>query len=253
MGIRPDEEFAACALERWLTAAGRSCSWKPGSDPPDLAFVIDGERWAFEVTGLHQYFVSRRGPTSRAGVNEPLFKIIERLDREVVRRHGHHYIVFVTGPVRDLSFGEIEEGIRTYINSGATDKRNLDTRGDVVIWTERVSDEKPTRVGLAVGLRPTDMGAHGTMLAEVHANLKWTMERMLKDKRPILKRICGFDRKGLLLYAVYFFADAEHVRRVLTEAGPTMNDLDSIVLVDREKKVSAVHDPSGLFPADSML
>ena len=71
--LRPEEEYAAKRLQETLTELGVKSTWKPGDDPPDLVFEVEGcGRWAVEVTALHQYITKDGKEESRLAVTEPL-------------------------------------------------------------------------------------------------------------------------------------------------------------------------------------
>ncbi len=53
--LRPSEQIAAMALQRYFREVGTETKCTPGSDPPDLECLVEGSNYAVEVTELHRY------------------------------------------------------------------------------------------------------------------------------------------------------------------------------------------------------
>ena len=86
-----------------------------------------------------------------------------------------------------------------------------------------------------------------TMLADVEATLKYALGRILEAKLRRLKNITGYQRKLLVIWNGYFFADATRVKEVLDSRGLTAQEVDSILFIDDSSTVHWVADPAGLF------
>ena len=63
---RPHEEWAAGLFADLLNAGGQVVTkWDRGANPPDFVFLVNGERWAVEVTRSDQRVRTAGGSRSR--------------------------------------------------------------------------------------------------------------------------------------------------------------------------------------------
>jgi hypothetical protein len=85
------------------------------------------------------------------------------------------------------------------------------------------------------------------MVADIGATLEYSLDRILKAKLPRLKKLTSGQRKLLLIWSDYFFAEPGRVKEILDARNLTVQDVDSILLIDSSSDVSWVADPAGLF------
>jgi hypothetical protein len=244
MVLKGVEEAAARALAKLFEDLKRPTTWNPGPDPPDLEFEIDGDgRWGVEVTELHQYFEKAGAEESRAAVDRPLIHMCERIRSQVKDQENSHYLLSVNGPIETPSPREIEERAVRYIRSGSREEQVLDEKGLVRIR----AITSPVRVSYLVGLDPEARNADGlTLTANIRATLEYALNRVLAEKLPILRELSEYDRRVLLIWSQYLFAEPPLVKEILETKGLTKDQLDCILLV-ADGKIHWVADPAGVF------
>jgi hypothetical protein len=70
---RPHEEWVAGLLADFLIRSDQIVEkWERGADPPDFVFLVNGERWAVEVTRADQRVRSAEGGRSRTDADAKL-------------------------------------------------------------------------------------------------------------------------------------------------------------------------------------
>src|SRR5579863_7827442 len=88
--MRPHEAWAAKKLVDLLRARGhRVEKWGRGTDPPDFVFIVNGSRWAVEVTRMDQRVRSATGNRSRSDADTKLMafgKAIAAKQRHLLKR-----------------------------------------------------------------------------------------------------------------------------------------------------------------------
>ena len=244
MALRPEEKEAARLFKATLSKLGIESEWKPGGDPPDLVFDVGGaERWAVEVTRLYQYFNRGKGVESRAAATEPLIKMAERVQAMVMDQTNSDYRIIGSGPIERPSIGEVIKRALAYIRSGRSDEENLDDHGRVRI--RRTTS--PVRVGWMVDLHHSVRGADGSSVSsDIEANIRFAIDRVLKEKLPRLESLKGYDCKMLLITRRYFFADPQMVSKILSTRDLSAAQVDTILFAT-ESEVHWVADPGGVF------
>jgi hypothetical protein len=88
------------------------------------------------------------------------------------------------------------------------------------------------------------------MLADIMASMESSVDRILQDKLPKMKKVEGknmYDRKILLIWPDWFFADADRVREVLLSRSVSKQDVDAILFSASSSSIEVVADPAGLF------
>jgi hypothetical protein len=106
----------------------------------------------------------------------------------------------------------------------------------------------PVTVSWMAGLDGSAMTPDGTaMIADVMRTLDYAIGRILNAKLPRLKNISGYNRKLILIWSDYFFADAIRIKELLSKWNLTREDVDTLILIDATSKVNWVADPGGVF------
>jgi hypothetical protein len=276
--LRPEERLAAQALERWLLDFGLKVNWHGvEADPPDLCFVVESddhaEKWAVEVTGLFQYVDWNGEEKNIRNVQAPLHRLSERLKKALPERTIVAYVVSASGPF-DSDLKDIEQRAVDYIKSGKTEREYLDLAQAVAEIEDSLTADpadpriraivtgvaernarftiqaitKPMKVSWVAGLDGTARTPDGqAMIADVMATLRSGVQRILDAKLPRMKALTGFQRRMLLIWSDYFFAEPERLKEVLDEKRLTADDVDTIFLIDGYSEVNWVADPAGLF------
>jgi hypothetical protein len=263
--MKGTEEPSAKALEQWLKNCGLGVSWEPvADDPPDFVFTVGNERWAVEATELHQYLDKEGSEISRPGVEKPLERMCKNIKAKAQVGVNRKYFISTAGPLMTVPLAEIERRAIEYIASGETRRQALDlepvieTDPEIAALKKRVAEEgaqvfiraitTPVEIAYMTGLGGTTMGADQEHLAaDVEHTLRYSLDRMLADKLPKLAKLTDYDRRILLVWRGYFFAEPSTLKRLLAERKLSKADLDSILLVTPNGEISWVADPGELF------
>ena len=279
MPLRPEEKYAAEALEKWLQGFGLSVNWQAVEpDPPDLCFVVEGdgfakEQWAVEVTGLFQYVDWNGEEKNIRNVQAPLHRLSQALNKALPEQVIVGYLMFGSGPF-DADLKDIEKRAVEYIKSGKTEREHLDleqaiareraslvadptdTRIAAIVRSVAESKArftiqaltKPVKISWGAGLDGTARTPDGEgMIADIMATLRNSLQRILDAKLPRIKSVPGYQRKMLLIWSEYFYAEPERLREILQEKRLTTHDVDTILLIDGQSEVNWIADPAGLF------
>ncbi len=245
MALKGIEKPAAKALQGMLARLAFRSFWKPGADPPDLEFQIEepSETWAVEVTELHQYFDHAGKAESRASVDRPLEKMCKRIQARVGELHNRRYLIIVNGPVHGTPLQAIEEAADHYVRSGKTEEVSLDKDGHVRMQAVL----SPVHVSYMIGIEPHERGPGGqTLVADIRSNLSFALEQILAAKLPRLAQCTGVNRRVLLIWSEYFFAEPSLVREILREKETPKEQVDSVLLAT-DGDVHWVADPGKLY------
>lgn len=242
--LRREEQFAAERLQQALIHLGVKSTFEPvDKDPPDVVFEVEGlGRWGVEVTALYQYIGKDGEPESRAAVTEPLIAMSERAQAQVADLTNSDYLITGMGPLRSPGLREVEKRAVAYIRSKRSDEEALDDDKRIRIRRQT----SPVRVRWAIGLDGRTMGPTGKMAANIEENVKVAIDRILKEKLPILATLTGYDRKMLLILKQYHFTEPEMVSEILSARSLTREQVDTIFLVT-ESEVHWVADPGEVF------
>jgi hypothetical protein len=119
------------------------------------------------------------------------------------------------------------------------------------------ADPDATGVWLMSGVSGTDkLPDNGGFVADIAASIEYSIQRILKEKLPILKdRVIGYDRKLLLIWNDLPLAKSAEIAKALRTRSLDNQHLDAIFFAEFGwKAVSLVLDPAGLFrPAANFL
>jgi len=77
--------------------------------------------------------------------------------------------------------------------------------------------------------------------------LNYALKRILDAKLPRLKKVTDYNRRLLLIWSGYYFAEATAVKEILDRRKLTAQDVDSILFIDDGSILHWVADPAGLF------
>jgi hypothetical protein len=153
----------------------------------------------------------------------------------------------VSGPFQ-VDIRILEANARNYINEGRVGREALDVqeREESRVYISAIPNLQGVHVlPMLDGTGPIPDGT--AMIAEIGPTLEYTVDDALQDKLPTLRALTGYDRKILLLWTDYFFADVASVGEILTTRCLTPTDLDAIFLVESNGFVGPVADPGQLF------
>ena len=73
--MRKEEKKSAELFKRYLRKEYTDVDYKPGNDPPDILFEVDGYKWAVEHTQLFQYIDQEGKSLSRVGVDKSIINL----------------------------------------------------------------------------------------------------------------------------------------------------------------------------------
>ena len=241
MVLKGIEQPAAEALEALLGELGQETAWQPGDDPPDLVFRVGSERWAVEVTELHQYFDRGGVEEARIASDKQLIGMCREVQGRVADLRNRNYLISANGPVSKPERARIAAEAERYIRSGETAEHQLDDGGAVRIRAL----QRAIRIDFIVGLEiEAVVPGTGQSVASLNASVGHAVDRILREKLPTLRRLAGYDRKMLLIWSQNVFADPDEIRELLSQRD--LQGVDTILLV-YDGRVHWVADPSQVF------
>jgi hypothetical protein len=214
MTIRGEESQAAERLVDFLRTTGRQqVSWIPGSDPPDLVFTVDCQRWAVEVTRTNQQVRTRTRnfSMSRHGLDETLTKLGCTIKNDVANHCRHYYTLHLSAPAsEDLESyrRRVRGAVVKHIKAGSTATLRLDP-GELAAHAGTAPG-----IGVIVGSHKAHTPSGG-QLTDVAANLREMLEEAWERKRPKFESLQGYDKRAMILFNQYLFADPHDVAALL--------------------------------------
>jgi hypothetical protein len=243
MPLKGIEEQAANLLKERLIKSGYQAEWQPGDNPPDLVFEVNGlDQWAVEVTELRQYFDQNGEPNERTTIEQSLLRLCDKVRAEVSSELQRTYWLHANGPVVSPSPHIVGQRAIAYVRSGKTEEEVLDNHGRVRIKTF----SSPPRFVGTVGLDQSVRGGDGeSLIADIHANHQFSLNRILEEKLPSLACLTMYQRRVLLIWNSYYFGDPLAVREILAETTLPAEQLDSVFFVF-ENEVHLVANPGEL-------
>lgn len=274
MPLKGVEEPAANLLKQWLINSDHQAEWKEGDDPPDLVFEVEGlGRWAVEVTELRQY-VYQDGKSKdskaqdgkameRTTVEKSLMGMCDNIKQLVGNEPKRAYWLIANGPIPSPSVRSIQQRAIEYVLSGKTEEELLDENGCIRIKTFSSSPRFVWTVGIDHSIcgakkkfsntniqanqehHSVRGGDKRSLTADIYANHKFSLERILSKKLSILGNLAAYQRRILLIWNSYYFGDLVTTKRVLAESSLSVEQLDSVFFVVG-KEVHLVANPSGL-------
>lgn len=261
--MKGNEERCARAFHGVLRRSGMESMWVPvANDPPDLLFTVEAQRWAVEVTELHQYMTlpERSEPESRHAFERPIERLCERIQKKAKFGAQRTYLIDFRGPIDRATSEIVEHRALEFMARGETGHRFLDAEpiahpDPVARHFLKMEVEGRARVRIEAFRGPAKViciyGPDGDVLggdgehfsSDIQATITHSMDRMLGDKLPKLRRLTGYDRRVLLLWREYPFATALTLASEL--ASRDLEGVDAVLLVS-SAEISSAADPGGV-------
>jgi hypothetical protein len=248
--MRPHEAWAAKLFIALLTTRGHVVEgWAQGADPPDLLFLVDGQRWAVEVTRADQRVHSATGHRSRTDTDAKLMAFGKSIAAKLRPSLRRPYLLTLR-PMPGVTDTKVwrnkaRKAIATAIASGNEGPFLIDAAGNTGFKGFEVGD----RAG-AAELRGYEVGEEGTIndifIAldapraltpegnapyDILANLEEALRYALNDKSNKLWRIEGFDRIVLVLDNKYWLADIGDAKAVGGQLMPHFPIFDALYMI----------------------
>jgi len=209
--MRDDEIQAARLLDDLLRNNGcGDISWSPGPDPPDFDFLVNGERWAVEVTHLEQQLlVSGRGlpnPQSRRNWHKKIERLRKNLEAELkgIPHRKRSYGITIRGCTPEETWrGWKQRLIKRIVEHVAND------RGDLISDSSFGADVRVFGSGdnvTVTTMTPLD-APHGYLSTDFAAAERTAFEDAFDRKHSKLMKLEGYTRVVLLLINDYWAYD----------------------------------------------
>jgi hypothetical protein len=205
--LRPEERKAANLLQALLFKAGhRSASWKPGDNPPDLEFNVDGGRWAVEVTRIDQQVGLGNSSKSRYDFERKHASLGQKIAKRVKPLATQNYVLAMPNCPPGADWNKWQRKLTSDI------VRHMERGGGELVL------DRQTGAGLSVhGLGndvwvivvPPRWMPSGQAAADISASQAIAIKHAFVQKSPKLARLTGYQVTALILINGYVFFDQD--------------------------------------------
>lgn len=236
--MRLEERWCAERLRAFLENGITRISIEPGADPPDIILLVGTERWAVEHTTLQQYADHGGEEISRPGVDGAAIKLVERLTVETARTRRSGWIMVIDGPLPRSDLRAIEKAARNAIEKNDSMLfAGISPRKSTL---EQTSDAN-LRIQLISMLRPgSRIPGSVRLTADIQAQVNYALERILREKCPVLGAEIAYSRRALLLQNGNPLANSDNVARGLRKLSELATGIDMIFLLSVDATISLV-------------
>jgi hypothetical protein len=224
--MKPSEKWARAKLSDCLTRRGLKFSCEEGENPPDLVFVVAGEKQAVEVTELHQYIDAGR-EESTITIEHRLIGLVKKIDRETAKR-SQGYVVTLKGPLTSNQVRTILAEATNHILASKDEPLSIGGKGECEITSPKTADISLNWVIMVDGAAKAPDG--NVMLADIQGSIDYALGRILSEKVPRLSQFAHWKKRVLVMVSEYFFADSANVRIGLQKRAGEIAPIDEIYL-----------------------
>lgn len=240
--VRPEEEGAAERLKDLLRFRGHEkVSWEPGTNPPDLDFRVDGERWAVEVTRIDAQVRDGAGSRSREDADTKLMNFGRDLRRDTSEIRNQSYTLFLPRFPAGRNWSRWKNRIRKkvieFIESDESGSATFEEGSTAGIYAYGPGDKF-----LIVPLLPDQVTPAGNAHYDIAAVQEESLDYALADKAKKMARLSGYQKKALILINRYFFGDDPgEAQRLLKKLMPSYGVFDLVFLFEASRGLSLVY------------
>jgi hypothetical protein len=220
--MKRSEEWARKKLTEYLTQKGVKFSSEEGENPPDFVFVVEGEKWAVEVTELHQYIDVGR-EKSTITIEHRLLGLFRKIDRKTASR-SRGYVVSLKGPYTR----EQEQKILSEVKNHILDSGERLLGGEYEVTPLKIGNTALEYTIMVDGTTRTPDG--NIMIADIQESIDYALGRILSEKVIRLSQFALCKKRVLVMVSEYFFADCENVRIGLQKRSREIAPIDEIYL-----------------------
>lgn len=222
-----EEQACAERLASKLRTEGRLVSFTKGSDPPDLEFMVDGEPWAVEVTGLVPLRQIDGKSLPQDALDARAHGLSKKIEQAAANCGNGRYLLDVDSAQLDKrEVARIVEEATRFILSKKSGTQMLQSHGAGYIT--RTSVEGPLEVGV------NWTGGSEDILADQRSS----MRDQLDDKLPKLGKLrSSYKRTVLCLWSRNMWHQEVRLRATLAAYGQPLVSVDLIVFIDDDKTV----------------
>ncbi len=229
--MRESEKRAAERLKIFLQENRHPVrfEFESGSDPPDIVFDVDNSKWAVEHTQLHPYVDSGGNELSGLGVHSVAYNIKERLQKKTEGKRNSSWVLGIIGPLTSKQRSLIEEAAEKSILCDSIDYFADISEKQAILEQKSNGCNTIEVISALSGSSQLPNSNHPT--ANIQAQIDYAIERILKEKAPILTTLTNYDKRVLLIESQYIFARQDNVSQSIQTYSNLTGGVDLIYLV----------------------
>jgi hypothetical protein len=223
--MRKDEEYAKDLMVDRLSQ-GHSVTVEKGKEPPDYFFIVDGIKYAVDVTWLVQSRIIKGRKVSRRGEETGFSRWLSTIESELIENgllHGT-YTCILHGDFGDLkkhkdkARKQVKAAVITSSGQSKTKSITLLKSGSYKLTLRKVND---------IDHRIYGVFGSNAWGAEIQANAKEILRRTLDEKRHKMRNIQ--EPCILILINDYWLTEPDNYRRALSNLQDTFFEAIYIV------------------------
>jgi hypothetical protein len=230
--MRNEEKYCAIELQDHLVYQGHVASFKDGSDPPDIEFVVDGKLWAVEHTQLFQYVEQSGEEASRAKIDSINLAVEDRLRAKSEGNRKASWLLALYGLIPSSDLRLIEDAALASILADSTSL--FSTVSNHLAELRRVDDSKGRLFVFSMLSPATRVPKSAKVSADIQATIDYAIQNIFKAKAPTLSQLTQYHNRTLLIQSQYMFCDARNVGNAVSKYSLLRNGIDNIFLVRPE-------------------
>lgn len=230
--MREAEKKSANILESFLKKEGYKVSFEDGTDPPDIVFYVNEEKWAVEHTQLHQYSDFNDDEISRVGIDSQIVSFEEYINQQMKNELKNKWILAIKGPISKNNLVKIEKEVTEIIYK--EDNNSSFKISNTLYSLEKVINENPKIVLYSI-LSPNSRIPNSAVLTcDIQEQINYSVDRILNAKLSDFQQMVSYVKKVLLIESQYMFSTQENVKKSFSGYPDLLEIINSVYLINYE-------------------
>lgn len=227
--MREEEKHSATQLRNYLESRGLNVAFKEGSDPPDMEFQVDHQKWAVEHTQLFQYVDQGGTPESRMRIDAINLTLEDRLRQSTEGRRLASWVLALHGLA--------DPDVRRDVERSATECILADSLGAFsgiptkVAELQRIEDPRAQIHVLSLLPPGSKVPNSDRYTADIQATINYAIQEIFRNKAPVLSQLTEYDCRVLLVQSQYMFLNMNNASSAAAEHASLRSGIEKIFLV----------------------
>lgn len=231
--MRIEEEKAAELFKEYLQKLYSNVDYKPGSDPPDIVFEVDGYKWAVEHTRLFEYIDKDGKEISRLEIDQHIIDLENQLNKSLKNNLNSGWIISLYSPIKKKELKTIEEQIRKVIDEDLDKVSFRHTDGKV--YMEKIVKGENQIILISIPSPLTKIPHSDKFTFDIQGQVDFSFKKILNDKCHKMARLKNYDKKILLIENQYMFTTRENINKSLSKSKSQIEGLDEIWILNKNE------------------